>query len=92
MFIDINYLQIFIRSFTRHFKLRPIEGGLNCPTRKLCQLIDMLLKPFLKHIKSYICNSLDFLNKCPRDVDDDTEIVAFDILSLYTSILHKFGL
>ena len=73
-------------------KLRPIVRGPNCPKRKLSQLIEILLKPFLKHIKSLICDSLDFLNKCPRDVDEDTEIVTFDVISLYASIPHEFGL
>ena len=73
-------------------KLRPIAGGPKCPTRKLSQLIDILLKPFLKHIKSFIRDSLDFLNKFPRDVDEDTEIVTFDVISLYTNIPHEFDL
>ena len=32
------------------------------------------------------------LNKCPRDVDEDTEIVTFDLSSLYASIPHEFSL
>ena len=52
----------------------------------------MLLKPFQKHIKSFIGNSLDFLIKCPRDVDEDTELAMFGVITLYTSIPHKFGL
>ena len=67
-------------------KLKPIVGVSKCPTRKLSQLTDILLKPFLKHIKSLICDNLDLLIKCPRDVDEDTEIVTFDVISLYTSI------
>ena len=54
-------------------------GGPNWSTRKLSQLIDTLLKPFLKHI---IPHSLYFLIKYPRDVDEDTEIVKFDVTSL----------
>ena len=73
-------------------KLRPTVGGPKCPTRKLSQLIHILLKPFIKHIKSFIWDNLDFLNKCPRGVDEDTEIVTFDVISLYTSIPHEFGL
>ena len=73
-------------------KLRPIVGGPKCPTRKLSQLIDILLKPFLKRIKSFIRDSLDFLKNCPRNVDEHTEIVTFDVISLYASILHEFGL
>ena len=33
-------------------KLRPIVGGPKCPRRKLSQLIDILLKPFLVRIKT----------------------------------------
>ena len=72
-------------------KLRPIVVCPKCPTRKLSQLIDIILKPFLKHIKSFIRNSLDFLIKCPRVVDEDTEIVTFDASSLYRSIPHEFS-
>ena len=47
-------------------KLRTIVSGPKCPTRKLSQLIDILLKRFCKRIKSRICDSFGFLNKCPR--------------------------
>ena len=40
----------------------------------------------------FIRDSLDFLNKCPKDVDEDTEIVMLDVISSYTIILHEFGL
>ena len=70
-------------------KLRSIVGGPKCTTRKLSQLIDILLKPFLKHIKSFIHDSSNFLIKCPRDKDEDTEIVTFNVVSLYTSIHYK---
>ena len=60
--------------------------------RKLSQLIDILLKPFLKHIQSFIRDSLDSLKKFPRDVDEDNELVTFDVIGLYTSIPHEFGL
>ena len=35
---------------------------------------------------------MDSLNKCPRDVDEDAEIVTFDVISLCTCFLHEFGL
>ena len=34
--------------------LRPIVGSLKCPTRKISHLIGILLKTFLKHMKSFI--------------------------------------
>ena len=41
-------------------KLRPIVAGPICSTRPLSNLIDILLKPFLLHLKSYIKDNLDF--------------------------------
>ena len=54
--------------------------------------LDILLKPYSKHIKNDIRDSVDFLNKCPRAVDPDTEIVMFNVASLYTSIPYEYGL
>ena len=34
----------------------------------------------------------NFLNKCPGEVDPDKEIVTFNATSLYTKILHEYGL
>ena len=54
--------------------------------------IDILLKPLLKYIKSFIRDNLDFLNKCPRDEHEDTETVMFDVINLYQNIPYQFGL
>ena len=75
-----------------NLKLRPITGGPNCPTKKLSYFLDTLLKQYLKHVKSYIGDSVDLLNKCPREVDPDTEIETHDVTSLYSTILHDYGL
>ena len=40
---------------------------LYCPTRHLSNLVDILLKTFLIHIKNYIKDNLDFLAKCFRE-------------------------
>ena len=47
-------------------KFRPIVAGLSCPTSRLSKLIDILLQPFLKKIKSYIRDNIDFLNSIPE--------------------------
>ena len=39
-------------------KLRPIVGGPVCPTRPLSNLLDILLKPFILHVKSYIKDNM----------------------------------
>ena len=60
--------------------------------RKASQLSDTPLKLCLKRIRSFMCESLDFLNKCPRDVDEDSGVVTYDVVSLYTVIPHEFNL
>ena len=40
--------------------VRPIVGGQNCPTRPLSQLTDIILKPFLLYMKSYVKDNLNF--------------------------------
>ena len=73
-------------------KLRPIARGPNFPTRRLTYFLNTFLKPYLKHVKSCIQDSVDILSKCPREEDPNTEIVTFDVTSLYTSIPHEYGL
>ena len=69
-------------------KLRPIVGVPNCPTRRLSNFLDTLLKPYLKHIKSYVQNSVDILNKCLRETDPDSKIVTFDVTTeIYISMV-----
>ena len=58
----------------------------------MSNLIDILLKPFLLHVKSYVKDNLDFLSKCSRENYEDTLLVTFDVFNLYTNIPHTFGL
>ena len=73
-------------------KLRPIIAGPNCPTKPLSNMIDILIKPLLLHVKSYIKDNIDFLQKCSRENSETTILATFDITSLYTSIPHSYGL
>ena len=76
----------------KDFKLRPIVGGPKCPTRRLSNFLDLILKPLTKHVKSNIKDNIEFLKICERNVTDGTVLVTFDIRSLYTNIPHEFGL
>ena len=84
-----GYIKIYEPS---DLTLRPIVAGPNCPTRRLSNLVDILLKPFLIHIKSYIKDHLDFLAKCSRENKWDTILTAFDFVRLYSSIPHEYSL
>ena len=55
-----------------NLKLRPIVRGPKLPTCKLSKFIELLLKPFLKHIPIYVKDSIDFLNQCKRETKYET--------------------
>ena len=76
----------------KYLKLRPIVGGPKCPTRRLSNFLDLILKLLTKHVKSNIKDNIEFLKTCKRNVTDDTVLVTFDVCSLYTNIPHEFGL
>jgi hypothetical protein len=73
-------------------KLRPIVAGPECETSRLSCLLDILLKPFLKNVHSYLRDSIDFLNIIPKQVTRETLLVSFDIINLYSNIPHDLGL
>ena len=72
--------------------LRPIVAGPNCPTKRLSKFIDIIIKPLVIHVKSYIRDSIDFLQKCSRSANEKTILCRFDVKSLYTNIPHEYGL
>ena len=66
--------------------VRPIVGGPNCPITPLNQIIDIILKLFLIHIKNYVKDNFEFLRKCFRKNNDTTTLVTFDVKSLYIQV------
>ena len=76
----------------KDLKLRPIVGGPKCPTRRLSNFLDLILKPLTKHVESSIKDNIEFLKTCKRNVTDDKVLVTFDLCNLYTNIPHPFGL
>ena len=68
---------------------RPIVGGPNCPNDKLSNLVDLILKPLVYKVKSYVNNSFHFFEMLPRKIDFES---TFVITSLYMNISHDLGL
>ena len=73
-------------------KLRPIVTGPSCHTHRLSNLIDILLRPYTKHVTSYLRDTTGFLNNLPNTIPKDTILASFDIESLYSNIPHNLGL
>ncbi|XP_029646732.1 uncharacterized protein LOC115220725 [Octopus sinensis] len=75
-----------------NLKLRPIIAGPSCETHHLSNFLDILLKPLLKYVKSYIRDDLDMLNHLLKTVKDRTLLVSFNMVNLYTNIPHDYGI
>ena len=73
-------------------KLRPIIAGPQCLTHRLSNLIDIVLRPLTKRVKSYLRDTMDFLNHLPEQIPEDTILASFDVESLYSNIPHDLGL
>ena len=71
---------------------RPIVAGPENETHRLSNFIDILLKPMVKHVKSFIRDSTDYLYHLPKTVSPDSYLVSFDIENLYSNITHELGL
>ena len=87
--IQSDYLELKDPS---DLQFRPIVAGPVCETHRLSNLIDILLKPFIKQVKSFIRDDIDFLSYIPNTVDENAILVSFDVTSLYTNISHELGL
>ena len=70
----------------KDLKMRPIIAGPSSVTSKLSNYLDALLKPLLWNVKSYICDTVDFLNNLPEQLEDNVILATFDISSMYTNI------
>ena len=71
--------------------MRPICAGPKGVTSRLINFVDILLKPFIKHVKSYIRNDTDFLNKPRTETNEKKVLATFDIYSIYTNLDNDFG-
>ena len=73
-------------------QFRPIVAGPVCETHRLRNLIDILLKPFIKCVKSFVRDDKHFLSFIPNNVSEKAILVSFDVTSLCTNISHDLGL
>ena len=71
--------------------MRPIIAGHSSVISRLSNFLDTLLRRYLKVIKSYICDDIDFLTKIPRQTDEKKLLATFDITSMYTKINNDLG-
>ena len=87
--IQSDYLELKDPS---DLQFRPIVAGPVCETHRLSNLIEIILKPFIKQVKSFIRDDIDFLSYIPNTVDENAILVSFNVTRLYTNISHELGL
>ena len=68
------------------------EKNVKCQTHRLSNLIDMLLRPYTRHVTSYLRETTNFLSILPKTIPNDAILASFDIESLHSNILHATGL
>ena len=73
-------------------KARPIVAATNNSTSKISELLEKILSPLVKNLRSYIKDDWDFLRKLPREITKECDLYSFDITSLYTNIEHDLGI
>ena len=65
-------------------KFRPIVAGPRYPTSTLSNFVDILIKPFTLHVRSYLRDTIDFLNYLQKTIPESTILINFDVTSLYS--------
>ena len=72
--------RVYRTLWTQWLTVRPIVEGLTCCTKPLSELIDIIL------------DNSGFLKKYSSENNGSTILVTFDVKSLYTRILHNYGI
>ena len=76
----------------KDLRMQPIVAGPSSVTSKLSNYLDVLLKPLLRNVKSYIRETVDVLNNLPEQLEDNVILATFDISSMYTNIDNDLGI
>ena len=73
---------------------RPVISNCDTPTEKLSEFLYHHLQPIMKAGKSYIKDTIDFLEKLKNlgNIPSNAILVTVDVVGLYPSIPHDAGL
>ena len=67
-------------------------AGPACETHRLSNLINILLNSFISKVQSYVRDDIDFLKYILKIVPQNTQLVSFVAVNLYTNISHDLGI
>ena len=72
-------------------RFRPIIAGPVCVTSRLSNFLDILLKPYIILIKTYIGDDIDFLDKIQKTINASETLLTLDVTSMYTNMDNQLG-
>ena len=76
----------------KDMKVKRIIDGSNSSTEGISGLLEKLLSPIVSNFKKIYQGWFDFIRKLPTHVGYPSVLASCDVLSLYTSTPHDFGL
>ena len=91
---DVTGGYLFLTS-PSDLSFRLIFGGPKNPCSGLANLVDILLKPYLIHVKSRLRDVFDLIKKIPSFAPEDLpfmEIISVDVKSMYENLTKNLGL
>ena len=73
---------------------RPVVYACGSATEGMSEIVDFFLQPYMPNIPSSIKDTDDFIRRIRNIIDlpSDVLLVTFDVVLLYPSIPHDFGL
>ena len=75
--------------------VRPIVSSIRAPTERISAFVDIVLKPLVKSLPSYIKDTKDFVAKLkslPGPLSPNSLLFTMDVVGLYNNIPHWDGL
>ena len=61
-------------------------------THRLSNILDILLQPYTKYVKSYIKGTKYSPQKLPENIDENSILVTFDVENVFSNFPHNLGL
>ena len=81
-----EYLNIKLNS---EIEGRPIVSGPNYYTSGISKMLHHILKPCMEKVKHILKDTFDFIERFDKVADEETQIITWDIKSLYPNIRHE---
>ena len=83
-----------IHKSTSNPPCRPIVSSVRAPTERISAFVDLLLKPLVKNLPSYVRDTKDFLTALHSlpPLPDHALLFTMDVVGLYNNIPHVDGL